>query len=63
MPDQNNNPLDSFSNYTVKYVLVAFAYTEDACHTDIDAGVGEPGTIFSGGGCGKPAAVIINDFA
>jgi hypothetical protein len=63
MVTSNNNPLDQFSNYTVKYVLVAFAYTEDACLTDIDGSLGEPGTIFSGGGCGKPAAVIINDFA
>lgn len=63
MADPNNNPLDQFNNYTVKYVLVAFSYTEDACMTTIDGGVGEPGTIFSGSGCGKPAAVIVNDFA
>lgn len=62
MADQNNNPLDRFNNYTVKYVLAAFAYSEDACHTDIDGGIGEPGTIFSGTACGKPAVVIINDF-
>lgn len=62
MADPNNNPLDAFDNYTVKYVLVAFAYTEDAAKTNIDRGVGPPGTIFNGSGCGKPAAVIINDF-
>src|SRR6478736_2068594 len=56
------NPLDEYTNVTVKYILVAFAYTEDACRTNIDAGVGPAGRVFTGSGCGKPAVVIVNDF-
>lgn len=56
------NPLDKFQYYTVQYVLCAFQYTEDACKTDIDGGVGGVGTMFNGDACGGNAAVIVNNF-
>lgn len=56
------NPLDELQNISVKYVLVAFEYTEDACQTDIGKGSGPPGTYFSGDACGKKACVIVNEF-
>lgn len=58
----SQNPLDNYKNYQVKYILTAFAYTEDACLTDFGPKVGPPETVFSGEGCGKPAIVIVNQF-
>lgn len=60
--NDTSNPLDELIDVTAKFVIAGFAYTEDACKTDITPGLGEPGTIFSGAGCGKPAIVIVNEF-
>lgn len=58
----STNPLDKLQNIDVKYVLAAFAYTEDACHTKITPSLGSIGTRFSGESCGGPAVVIVNEF-
>lgn len=58
----SQNPLDKFKTYQIKYILVAFAYTEDACMTDFGPSIGPPETQFSGQACGKQAMVIVNQF-
>lgn len=58
----SQNPLDKLTNVQHKCILAAFAYTEDACKTDLGSGIGPSGTDFTGKACGKPAVVILNEF-
>lgn len=58
----NQNILDKYENFNVRYILLAFASNLDASNTNKGPSVGKPGTVFSGDGCGKPAVVIINEF-
>lgn len=57
------NILDKFENFNVKYILLGFANTQDACSTNKGPTVGEPGTMITGDSCGKPGVVILNEFA
>jgi hypothetical protein len=57
-----DNPLNKFSSYTVRHVLVAFKYTEDAEKTPITATIGDPGTMITGTAVKGPGVVIANDF-
>lgn len=58
----SQNILDKYENFNIRYVLLAFANTSDACNTDKGPSVGKPGTVFSGNGCGKQGIVVINEF-
>jgi hypothetical protein len=57
-----DNPLNKFSSYTARHVLVAFKYTEDAEKTNITATMGDPGTVVTGTAVKGPGIVIANDF-
>jgi len=58
----SQNILDKFENFNVKYILLGFSNTTDACSTNLGPDVGPPGTVFSGNGCGKSGIVIVNEF-
>lgn len=57
------NPLNQFNTTSVKHILVAFKYTEDAEKTDIVATMGTPGTAIVGTGVKGPGIVIVNEFS
>jgi hypothetical protein len=56
------NPLNKYASYSVKHVLVAFKYTEDAEQTNITPTMGDPGTVITGTAVKGPGIVIVNDF-
>jgi hypothetical protein len=56
------NPLNAFNATTVRHMLVAFKYTEDAEKTLITNTLGNPGETFVGSGCKGPGIVIVNEF-
>lgn len=58
----SQNILDKFENFNVKYILLGFANTTDACSTKKGPDVGKTGTRFETTPCGKPGIVIVNEF-
>lgn len=61
------NPLGVYPSYTVKHILVAFEYSQDAYTSRISQSVGKSGTMIDaselGGECGGKAIVVVNEFA
>ncbi len=60
---ESQNPLIANSNITVKHVLLAYKFGEDACTHDITGNMGICGTVIkeTGGACNGPAIVVINE--
>lgn len=56
------NPLNNFNSTSIKHILVAFKYTEDAEAAQLNPSMGNPGTTFIGKGCKGPGVVIVNEF-
>jgi hypothetical protein len=56
------NPLNQFNTSSVKHMLVAFKYTDDAEKTKIDPTLGNPGDIIVGAASKGPGIIIANEF-
>ena len=54
------NPLNKFNSTSLRHILVAFKYTEDAEKTPITYSLGNPGAVFSAKK--GPGIVIVNEF-
>lgn len=56
------HPLSAYKNYTVKHILVAFQYSEDAYSAVLTPDIGGSGThLTQNGWCGK-GIVLVNEF-
>lgn len=61
--EKSLNPLNNYRTYSVRHILVAYQYSQDAYVADITADIGVIGTKLIGTECGGKAVVLLNEFA